>query len=112
MAPGRMFPGNLYVLDENNKPVPEPDVLTWAAWLQSEDRHVGYDSIGDALVSTVFLGINSRWLGNGDPILWETMILGGPLDGYQERYCSHEDAVQGHKRALEVAERAAERDAH
>lgn len=100
--PFRMSPGYLYVLDENNRPVPESDVLKWAAWSDAHDRHVGDDTVGDVRVSTVFLGVNTRFLGDGCPVLWETMIFGGPLDMYQERYTSHEAAVEGHARALEA----------
>ena len=50
-------------------------------------------------VSTVFLGLDHAW--NSDvPVLWETMIFGGEHDQYQERYTSHEDALEGHKKAL------------
>jgi hypothetical protein len=31
------------------------------------------------------------------------MIFGGPHDGYQERYTSYGDAVEGHKVALALA---------
>lgn len=52
-------------------------------------------------VSTVFiLGINHA-LGNGDPLLFETMIFDGPMDGYQVRYSTWEQAELGHKKALE-----------
>ena len=61
---------------------------------------------GDVLVSTVFLmGINHNHLGyaNGSaPLLFETMILGGPLDGYQVRYSTWDQAEAGHLVALEV----------
>jgi len=37
-------------------------------------------------------------------VLWETMIFGGPNDQeYQERYTSYEDAVEGHKVAVQIA---------
>jgi hypothetical protein len=55
---------------------------------------------GEIHVSTVFiLGINHAF-GDGDPLLFETMIFDGPLDGYQVRYSTWEQAEVGHKEAL------------
>lgn len=58
-------------------------------------RHVGIDEIGASTVSTVFLGLDHAHNG-GPPVLWETMVFGGDLDGEQERYTSRADAVAGH----------------
>lgn len=54
-------------------------------------------------VSTVFLGMDHSWEENGPPILWETMIFGGILDLYQERYSSYIAAVRGHNEAVRKA---------
>lgn len=51
------------------------------------------------LVSTVFLAMDHSW-GDGPPVLWETMVFGGPLDMYQDRYSSEEDARAGHERVV------------
>lgn len=62
---------------------------------------VGKTKVGKAEVSTVFLGLNHNWL-RGEPLLWETMIFGGPhSDEYQER-CSGTwvDAEAMHNRAV------------
>lgn len=47
---------------------------------------IAKDTVGDAVVSTVFLSHDHNFTGIGPPILWETMIFGGPHDEYQERY--------------------------
>lgn len=80
----------------------EADLYTWAQWIETRQREkiVQQDYIGGVKVSTVFLGLNHNW-GDGPPILWETMIFGGPHDQYQERYAST-DAVIGHQRALRI----------
>jgi len=75
-----------YTLDEKGTPVEAPDVITWAKWFQDAERHVAKETIGEAEVSTVFLGVDHNW-GDGPPILWETMVFGGPLDQEQDR-CS------------------------
>jgi hypothetical protein len=33
----------------------------------------------------------------GKPVLWESMIFGGPLDGDCRRYSSKADALAGHQ---------------
>jgi hypothetical protein len=90
-----------YIIDEAGNPVAEPDLLRWAAWL-SGHYIVAEDSIGAVNVSTVFLGID-RAVGEGPPPLWETMIFGGPHDGYQERFASRDAALAGHAKAVLVA---------
>ena len=37
-------------------------------------------------VSTVFLGLDHAFQSDGPPVLWETLILGGVLDGSMWRY--------------------------
>lgn len=92
-----------YILVDG-KPVVEPNLLKWAAWLgnHTRDRIVAKNTLDNKVeVSTVFLGLDSHgWVSGGPPMLWETMIFGGPLDKYQERYTSREAAEEGHKRAL------------
>jgi len=48
-------------------------------------------------VSTIFLVLDHGWHEGGPPILWETMVFGGPLDADQDRYSSLEDAKVGHE---------------
>jgi hypothetical protein len=91
-----------YRLNPEGEPVPEPDLLTWAKWFEKANRHVAKDKVGDASVSTVFLGLDHAF-GDRPPVLWETMIFGGPHDGYQERYTSRADAILGHAKAVALA---------
>lgn len=91
-----------YILDATGTPVPEPDLITWAKWLEGAERHVDATTVGDARVSTVFLGLDHSF-GHGPPLLFETMIFGGPHDQYQERYPTRDEAVAGHQRAVELA---------
>lgn len=53
-------------------------------------------------ISTVFLGIDHNHVGwhGAAPILFETMVFGGDYDGYQERYFTFDDALEGHNLAL------------
>lgn len=85
-----------YILNDHGQPVLENDVVAWGKWFASSPRHVGLDQIRDVSVSTVFLGLDHRFGGHGMPILWETIVFGGPLDGEGQRYSSKEAAVAGH----------------
>ena len=90
----------LYTL-RDHEPVPCADILEWGRWFESADRHVGSDYLGTIHVSTVFLGLNHQY-GGGPPLLFETMIFGGPLDQYTERYSTWTEAEAGHRRAVNM----------
>lgn len=89
-----------YILD-GHKAI-KVDVLTWAKWLEGndEDRCVASDLIGDSRISTVFLGLNHNFGQSGKPILFETMVFGGPLSDEMDRYCTWEEAEEGHLRMV------------
>jgi hypothetical protein len=103
-----------YILDKDGNPQLEPDLLTWAIWLEfahlspgKDNRIVGRDFAGKVRVSTVFLGLDYQYPpGGGEPVLWETMIFGGDHDSYQRRYTSRADAEAGHYEALALVNRA------
>lgn len=76
--------------------------MAFSLWFASADRTLRRDQVGDAEVSTVFLGINHQWKDGEPPVLFETMIFGGPRDGYQNRYSTWEEAEQGHLSALAI----------
>lgn len=78
----------------------------WALWLENNrnERHLGNDTLSDGTrISTVFMGLDLSFLEYWPPVLWETMIFGGPHDQYQERYTSKEAAIKGHEKALRIA---------
>jgi hypothetical protein len=87
-----------YVLDEFNHVI-EVDMLTWARWFEEiNNRLIAYTEItSEITVSTIFLGVDHRFHGEGPPILFETMVFGGEFDEYQYRYASYDDAQTGHK---------------
>jgi hypothetical protein len=72
-----------------------PDFERWNEWMMTHDRHVKWTEQGDVYVSTIFLGNNHRYFGDGPPILFETMAF---KDGWrnQIRYATWDDAVKGH----------------
>lgn len=92
-----------YILDGEGNPVAEPDTLKWGKWMQDAERRVAFDQVTPQVrVSTVFLGLNHSF-GGDIPVLYETMIFGGPNDQYQNRYATREAALEGHKHAVSIA---------
>lgn len=94
-----------YTLDEAGNPTPCRDSGTWGRWMaDNEARRVGATFIpsadGKITVSTMFLGINHRFDGEGAPVLFETMVFGGPMDGAQWRYETRPEAIAGHARVV------------
>jgi hypothetical protein len=92
-----------YILNHQGEPEPCPDLLKWGLWFESAERRVcadldeGNEQDGTRVyVSTVFLGLDHSF-GDGPPVLWETMVFGGVLDGEQRRYTSLEAALEGHQ---------------
>ena len=98
-----------YILDENHKPIPCPDVIAWSEWLKADaHRIVKQEDIGGYFVSTVFLGIDHNHMrmlsqdASLPAILFETMTFVrfappqlSALD-IQERYSTWDEAIAGH----------------
>ena len=83
-----------YVLD-GHKPIEESDLLRWGQWFETADRAVAKDVVGNSRVSTVFLGLDHSF-GSGPPMIFETMVFGGPMSDEIERYSTWEEAEKGH----------------
>ena len=99
-----------YYILEGRTPIPVADVREWGRWLEGQKgkRHVADMTLPSGVrVSTVFLGLDHSF-GDGPPMLFETLIFGGPSDGEMWRYSTWEEAETGHKVALALAEAGAE----
>jgi len=97
-----------YILNDDGT-IRVVDLLTWAKWFEVAQRQIARDYLPDGVrVSTVFLGIDHNFSDLGPPLLFETMIFGGPHDGYQDRYATRDEAIAGHARALELAKNPVE----
>lgn len=97
-----------YILTEAGEAVLEPDIRKWAQWFENSGQRRAVEQTtlpGGTLISTVFLAVDHGFAG-GLPVLWETLIFGGPLDGAMDRYTSREDAEAGHKHYVELARQA------
>lgn len=62
-------------------------------------KQVAMTTVGRTMVSTVWLGLDHNYSG-GPPLIFETMIFGGPNDGDMWRYATEEEAKAGHERVV------------
>lgn len=102
---------------DGHEPIPVDDMLEWGRWFESADRRVAFSGNQYKWVSTVFVGLDHRWFGDGPPMVFESMAFswdgqsrwegdsympGAPrteeLD--MDRYGSWAAAVAGHKRMV------------
>ena len=83
-----------YILDEAGEPIPA-SMSEVASFLDHDMRRVALDKVDGATVSTVFLGLDHGF-GSERPVLFETLVFDGPLDGDGERYCTRAEALAGH----------------
>ena len=88
-----------YIL-EGKTPVRCDNMIEWAKWFEKAERHVAQENIGEVRISTVFLGLDHGW-GEPKPVLFETMVFGGPLDQEQDRYYTWDEAEAGHRNMVE-----------
>lgn len=88
-----------YILD-GKKPVECEDLLEWAMWMENGPHAVAKNRIAYkdviVIISTVFLGLDHQF-GFGKPLLFETKVFGGPLDGRTRRYHTWDEAERGHQ---------------
>ena len=89
-----------YILN-GKTPVECNDLIEWVKQMEGKNRIVEQSQFGDVKVSTVFLGLDHSF-GDGEPLLFETMIFGSENDQYQDRYSTWDEAVEGHKKACEL----------
>ena len=106
-----------YVLVER-RVVECPDLMQWAQWYEAAHKdgsfRVGETVVRELRVSTVFLGIDHRFLGDGPPIVFETMVFNEIGEGREryaqafdececmQRYCTYAEAEQGHEAIVEM----------
>lgn len=56
---------------------------------------------GEVMVSTIFMGLDHNESGRGNPVLWETAVLGMPND-MTRKFSSREEALRYHDELLQV----------
>ncbi len=91
----------LYWILDGHTPV-ACDLMTWTERCEL-NRPVAETLQGDVCVSTVFLGEdhNSGFGRDKRPVLFETMVLICGERGDVDRYCTWDEAVEGHRRMVQ-----------
>lgn len=64
-------------------------------------RRLARNEFGPISISTVWLGLDHAW-GSELPLIFETMVFGGAHDQEQERYTWEWEALEGHRRWVEL----------
>jgi len=78
------------------------DLFEWARLLEDREycrvaQLVEQMANGERLrISTVWLGLDHNFSGQGPPLIFETMVFGGPFDEGQWRWSTEDEAQKGH----------------
>lgn len=101
-----------YILTKNKKVRKVKDVIVWGQFLkEGEKRRVGLDYVSfgkrnqhTIQISTVFLGLDYSFgfEKGAKPVVFETMTFSEfkKIEQVQERYCTYEEALAGHKKVV------------
>lgn len=88
-----------YILVDR-RPVQHNNDDEWFLWFGNmANRRVALTFEGDAMVSTIFSGIDRNY-GRGEPLFFETRILGGEHDGMEWLSSSWDAAEAVHAEAI------------
>lgn len=90
-----------YVL-EGTIPRPAASFDEWARGMEDGlSRIVATDELRGAVISTVFIGLDVAF-GEGEPVLFETLVQGGPYHNRVERYGTWKAALAGHQAVVDA----------
>jgi hypothetical protein len=94
-----------YILDDRGDPLEisvddDAGLTHWTLWYEHANRIVKQERIGELEVSTVFLGLDHRFLGEGPPILWETRVFGSEEEMIDRCAGNREQAEAMHERMV------------
>ncbi len=75
-----MINNGRYILDEQDRVVPEPDLFKWGEWFQeNKDKWiVARTQVEEGHVSTVFIGLDQGRFSEfheSSPVVWETTVF-------------------------------------
>lgn len=73
--------------------------ITFKEWVEqferTADKVVEQTQTDNGFVSTVWLGLSHQF-GDGPPLIFETLVFEGTMDGEMDRYSTEEQARAGH----------------
>jgi hypothetical protein len=89
-----------FVFDEQGEPLPVSTFEEWARWCERTDRGVARTVVtSEVVVLTTFNGVDE--VESGPPLLFDTRVFGGLLDGEDVQYPTRAEALAGHARLVE-----------
>ncbi|MHC5718256.1 MAG: hypothetical protein ACYTX0_40775 [Nostoc sp.] len=89
----------LYYKLEGQTPVAVESFVEWSLWIMSANTTVMINELKDSIISTRFVGIDlnpARCNFESEPMVFETLVMGGVLDGKKNIYPTWDEAIQGH----------------
>jgi hypothetical protein len=92
-----------YIL-KGHEPVLCEDAVDWAMWAfgPEQQRHVADEEIEGIRISTVFLGMDHNFRGEGPPVLFETMTFADGGCAVMARYRTWDEAEAGHAQVRQL----------
>lgn len=89
--------------DRSGSPI---TLAQWRVLFEESDRAVADSALRcrgkEVQVSTAWLGLNHNFLDpDGPPLIFETTVWGGPMDGTVRRYSTEEEAKAGHSKTVQ-----------
>jgi hypothetical protein len=92
---------NYFVLNDRGEPVAVSDSSEWERWCERTDRGVARTVVAaDVVVLTAFSGVDEG-LSEQPPLLFETRVFGGVLDGEYQQHATRVDALAAHTTLVE-----------
>ncbi|MHC5757056.1 hypothetical protein [Nostoc sp.] len=89
---------NYYKL-EGQTPVAVDSFIEWSLWIMSASTTVMINELKDSIISTRFVGIDLNPGSSNSlsqPMVFETLVMGGAMDGKRNFYPTWDEAIQGH----------------
>lgn len=92
--------------DRQGQPI---ELLDWAAKFENPAYMLVVETTlaSGTRITTIWIGLDHRFSGDGPPLIFETTVRGGVCSGEGERYATEAEAEVGHKRWVEHAIRRA-----
>ncbi|MEH2070531.1 MAG: hypothetical protein V7K47_20620 [Nostoc sp.] len=87
---------------EGQTPVTVESFMEWSFWMATAaiaDITVMVNEFNGCMISTKFVGIDlnpGRCNSGSKPMVFETLVMGGAMDGKRNFYPTWDEAIQGH----------------
>ena len=94
--------GRYFVLNDRGEPVREHDLEAWSRWFERADRRIARTVVTpDVTVLTTFRGVDESEEDDDAPLLFETRVFGGVLNGEEVPSRTKGEALTAHAEMVE-----------